>query len=87
MRLVAADPVPGPGLLRVDVTVIRFSKVALSFTGTSKWTITGMAMPTVETSAMIWGKICCFLDRSCVVKVECWVDSVPSGFLPVIDSE
>jgi len=37
-----------PACCGVDVTVIRFSKVALSFTGTSKWTMTGMATPTVE---------------------------------------
>ena len=47
VRLAAGDPAPRALLRGTDLTVIFFSKAALSFTGTSNRTMTGMATPTV----------------------------------------
>ena len=74
-----------PGWAGTDVTVILRWKPALSCTGTSKVTTTGMATPTVVPSAASVGRICCFLDRVVDVKARWTVVGCPSVFVPVMD--
>ena len=51
-----------PSWAGVEVTVMCFWNAARSVTGTSNFTTTGMATPTVPPETIV-GKICCLSDR------------------------